>query len=183
MTLEAWVNPDRRSTAPGGTSSTRATTTTTWRRPRRQPGRPGGGGTFGGAYGETSTAPPRWPSNTWTHLAATYDGADAAGCTSTACRWRASARRATSLTSANPLQIGGDTIYGQYFAGRIDEVRVYNRALTATQIQADMAYADRGWSIRPDRVVSAVFDCALAAWAPPCGSGATLDSNVVRFSS
>ena len=34
-------------------------------------------------------------------------------------------------------QIGGDTIYGQYFAGLIDEVRVYNVALTAAQIQAD----------------------------------------------
>ena len=32
-------------------------------------------------------------------------------------------------TSANPLQIGGDSLYGQFFAGRIDEVRVYNTAL------------------------------------------------------
>ena len=27
-----------------------------------------------------------------------------------------------------PAQIGGDSIYGQYFNGRIDEVRIYNRA-------------------------------------------------------
>jgi len=27
-------------------------------------------------------------------------------------------------TSTNPLQIGGDSIYGQYFAGLIDEVRM-----------------------------------------------------------
>ena len=33
-------------------------------------------------------------------------------------------------TSTNPLQIGGDSIYGQYFAGLIDNVRVYNTALT-----------------------------------------------------
>jgi outer membrane protein assembly factor BamB len=41
-------------------------------------------------------------------------------------------------SSTNPLQIGGDTIYSQYFAGLIDEVRIYNVALTAAQIQTDM---------------------------------------------
>ena len=35
------------------------------------------------------------------------------------------------------MQIGGDSLYGQYFAGLIDEVRVYNTALSATQIQTD----------------------------------------------
>ena len=36
------------------------------------------------------------------------------------------------------MQIGGDSIYGQYFQGTIDEVRVYNVALTPAQIQTDM---------------------------------------------
>ena len=31
-------------------------------------------------------------------------------------------------TSTNPLQIGGDITYGQFFQGTIDEVRVYNTA-------------------------------------------------------
>ena len=44
-------------------------------------------------------------------------------------------------TSANPLQIGGDSTYGQYFQGLIDEVRVYNRALSQAEIQADMKTA------------------------------------------
>ena len=30
-------------------------------------------------------------------------------------------------------------MWGEYFAGLIDEVRVYNRALTALEIQTDMA--------------------------------------------
>jgi hypothetical protein len=42
-------------------------------------------------------------------------------------------------TSTNPLQIGGDSLYGQYFAGLIDNVRIYNVALTAAQIQTDEA--------------------------------------------
>ena len=41
-------------------------------------------------------------------------------------------------TSTNPLQIGGDSLYGQFFAGTIDDVRVYSTALTAAQIQTDM---------------------------------------------
>jgi hypothetical protein len=36
------------------------------------------------------------------------------------------------------LQIGGNTIYGSYYNGVIDEVRIYNRALTQAQIQSDM---------------------------------------------
>jgi hypothetical protein len=41
-------------------------------------------------------------------------------------------------TSTNPLQIDGDSIYGQFFAGLIDDVRVYSTALNASQIAADM---------------------------------------------
>ena len=48
------------------------------------------------------------------------------------------ARTGSIATSANPLQIGGDSIYGQYFQGLIDEVRVYNRALSQAEIQTDM---------------------------------------------
>jgi hypothetical protein len=44
-------------------------------------------------------------------------------------------------TSTNPLQIGGDSLYGQNFAGLIDNVRVYNVALTAAQIQVDQTTA------------------------------------------
>ena len=33
-------------------------------------------------------------------------------------------------TTTNPLWIGGNSPYGEYFQGLIDEVRVYNRALT-----------------------------------------------------
>jgi len=87
------------------------------------------------AYG---TSP--MPGNTWTHIALTYDGG--------ALRLYVNGVQVSSVavsgsirTSSNPLQIGGDSIYGQYFAGIIDEVRVYNVALTAAQIQADMSTA------------------------------------------
>jgi dihydrofolate reductase len=40
--------------------------------------------------------------------------------------------------STDHLQIGGASIYGQYFPGTIDEIRIYNRALSATEIQSEM---------------------------------------------
>ncbi len=40
--------------------------------------------------------------------------------------------------SASPLRIGGNAIWGEYTDGRIDEVRIYNRALSAAEITTDM---------------------------------------------
>src|SRR5262249_16003308 len=42
------------------------------------------------------------------------------------------------LTSTSALQIGGDSTFIKFFLGTIDEVRVYNLALSAAQIKADM---------------------------------------------
>ena len=42
--------------------------------------------------------------------------------------------------STGALRIGGNNIWNdEWFAGLLDELRVYNRALSATEIQADMA--------------------------------------------
>lgn len=77
------------------------------------------------------------PLNTWTHLAATYNGATLRLYVNGT---QAATRALTGLipTSISPLRIGGNAIWGEYFAGRIDEVRIYNRELTAAEIQADM---------------------------------------------
>ena len=75
--------------------------------------------------------------NTWTHLAATYDGTTLLLYVNGA--QVASRGVSDSITSSTQaLQIGGDAVYGQYFKGIIDEVRVYNLALTAAEIQNDM---------------------------------------------
>jgi glucose/arabinose dehydrogenase len=77
------------------------------------------------------------PLNTWTHLAVTYDG--------TTLRLFVNGTqvgtRAVSgalLTSTGALRLGGNSVWGEFFQGRLDEVRIYNRALTTTEIQADM---------------------------------------------
>jgi hypothetical protein len=77
------------------------------------------------------------PLNAWTHLAGTYDG--------TTMRLyvngvQVSSQAQTGLiqTSTAALTMGGDALHGQYFAGLIDEVRIYNRALSVAEIQSDM---------------------------------------------
>ena len=37
-----------------------------------------------------------------------------------------------------PLQIGGNRVWNEWLQGQIDDVRVYNRALSATELQSDM---------------------------------------------
>jgi glucose/arabinose dehydrogenase/PKD repeat protein len=79
----------------------------------------------------------------WTHLAGTYDG-------TTLRLYVNGAQVATRALSGalaagtQPLSIGGNGVWGEWFAGRIDEVRVYNRALTAADMQADMGRAVAG---------------------------------------
>ena len=77
------------------------------------------------------------PLDTWSHLAATYDGAMLSLFVNGAIV--ASNSASGSLApSSGPLQIGGNSIWGEYFSGAIDEVRVFNRALNEEEINADM---------------------------------------------
>ena len=75
--------------------------------------------------------------NTWTHLAATYDGATLSLYVN-GVFVATQPITGTILPSIGPLRIGGNSIWGEYFAGTIDNVRIYNRALSQTEIQSDM---------------------------------------------
>jgi hypothetical protein len=44
----------------------------------------------------------------------------------------------TAPGGTGPLRIGGSGVASAFFRGLIDEVRVYDRALSATEIAADM---------------------------------------------
>ena len=44
----------------------------------------------------------------------------------------------TLPNSAGALRFGGNGVWSEWFAGSLDEIRVYDRALTQAQLQADM---------------------------------------------
>jgi subtilisin family serine protease len=75
--------------------------------------------------------------NTWTHLAMTYDGATL--------RMFVNGVQVSSMPSAGAitatsgaLRIGGNSVWSEYYRGLIDDVRIYNRALSGAEIQTDM---------------------------------------------
>src|SRR5690606_8653854 len=77
------------------------------------------------------------PTNTWTHLALTYNGSKAILYVNGVPVVQESVS-GSIWDEGGDLRIGANITWGQYFAGLIDEVRIYNRALSAAEIQADM---------------------------------------------
>jgi hypothetical protein len=77
------------------------------------------------------------PLNAWTHLAVSYDGSMLRLYVN-GTQVGSQAMTGSMVTSTGALRIGGNSIWGEYFQGQIDEIRIYNRALTQVQIQADM---------------------------------------------
>ena len=77
------------------------------------------------------------PLNAWSHVAMTWDG-------STQRLWLngvqvgSRALTGTLPNSTGVLRFGGNNIWSEWFAGRLDEIRVYDRALTQAELQADM---------------------------------------------
>jgi hypothetical protein len=80
--------------------------------------------------------PSALPLNTWSHLAMTWDGLLIRMYVNGA-QVSSSALTGTARTSTSPLRIGGNAVWPEWFNGLIDEVRVYNRALTAAEVAAD----------------------------------------------
>jgi len=134
MTLEAWVNPSLvngawRDVIYKGNDNYYLEADSTGIKPVA-------GGTFGGSNGN-AIGTGALTVNTWAHLAGTYDGATLRLYVN-GVQVSSVAKTGAITASTNALQIGGDSIYGQYFPGTIDEIRIYNRALSATEIQSDM---------------------------------------------
>jgi hypothetical protein len=89
-----------------------------------------------GRLDEFASGRSQLPLNTWTHLATTYDGA----LLQVYVDGFAVVRRpvtGTLISTRGVLSIGGNPVWDEFFRGRIDDVRVYNRALSASEIKAD----------------------------------------------
>jgi hypothetical protein len=139
MTLEAWVNPSNTTTAYATAIMKEQPGDYVYTLYGSAPNNPSGEiNTSSAHYGEQAVpATSRLPINTWTHLAATFDGATL--------RLFMNGKQVSSKSipaaiavSKGALRIGGNTIWGEYFKGMIDEVRIYNRALSSSEIQSDM---------------------------------------------
>lgn len=75
--------------------------------------------------------------NTWAHLAISFDAS--------VLRLYVNGSQVASRNvsgslpvTGNPLRIGGNSVWSEWFNGSIDEVRIYNRPLSQSEIQADM---------------------------------------------
>jgi hypothetical protein len=143
MTIEAWVNPGNltgyktvickengTNTLSYALSANNSATNVNNQRPNSR--------IRIGTTTTTVTGTTKLALNTWTHIASTYDGA--------VLRFYVNGTQVSTVnvtgnmvTTANMLRIGGSTTLStQYFAGLIDEVRVYNRALSQAEIQTDI---------------------------------------------
>jgi PKD repeat protein len=80
---------------------------------------------------------PSLGTSTWVHLAATFDGKTQKLYVNGS-QVASQAQSGSLQTSDGALRIGGNSSWGEFFKGKIDEVRIYNRALTVNEIQADM---------------------------------------------
>jgi hypothetical protein len=90
----------------------------------------------GSGEGGADSEPGALSVNTWTHVALTDDGAHARLYLNGEL---VATGQAPSLDQSDgELRIGGDAIWGEYFDGRIDEVRVYDRVLGQAEVAADM---------------------------------------------
>ena len=76
------------------------------------------------------------PLNQWSFLAATYDGSTLKLYLN-GTQIDSQAVSGSITTTTNPLRIGGDWA-AEMFTGLIDNVRIYNGALSQAAIQSDM---------------------------------------------
>ena len=106
-------------------------------------GVPATGGTLNSSCCHDVFAPGALPLNTWTHIAATYDGAQMRIYIN-GVQVASAARSGTYQSTTAPLWVGGSAWYGEHFQGRLDDLRIYNRALSAAEIQTDMAASVAG---------------------------------------
>ena len=78
--------------------------------------------------------------NTWTHIAVTYDGANLVLYVNGAVAGVTPAS-GTIVTTSGALRMGGNSPWGEYFAGRIDSVRIYDRALSPNEVALSQSVA------------------------------------------
>ena len=103
--------------------------------------------------------------NTWSHVAMTYDGA----MLRLYINGREEGRRALTgriVATNKELRIGGNDVWGEFFNGRIDEVRLYGRALQPMEIARDMNTPVAHEAVAPTVSIDSPIDGAVLSGMP-----------------
>ena len=147
MTLEAWVNPGVLQAWESLIVKERGTGSYSYALYAHDGGsQPGGaavpsGNVFASNDFRTLRGVSQIPSGTWTHIATTYDGVTQRLFIN-GVEVSSRPQTGTIAVGTGNLRIGGNDVWpGEYYQGLIDEVRIYNRALSAAEITADMGTA------------------------------------------
>ncbi|HZY87194.1 MAG TPA: LamG-like jellyroll fold domain-containing protein, partial [Gemmataceae bacterium] len=143
MTLEAWIDPTSLQSPDAGWSAAiakehlgSANNIAYALYAANGAGMPPGGHVLVSGADRAVVGQRQVPLKTWTFLAATYDGNTLRTYVNGVLVGTAAVGGAVTATP-DPLRIGGDAA-GEMFTGLIDNVRIYNTALTQSAIQADM---------------------------------------------
>ncbi|GAA2817908.1 PQQ-dependent sugar dehydrogenase [Crossiella cryophila] len=138
FTLSAWVQPGTLSTQWRTIALRETTNGLSYGLYASSPSRgPGAAVRVGGVERDTA-GPTALPANAWSYVSTTYDG--------TTLRLHVNGALVSSqavagsvTASSGALRIGGNAVWGnEFFAGMIDEVRLYDRALSPAELTADM---------------------------------------------
>jgi Concanavalin A-like lectin/glucanases superfamily/FG-GAP-like repeat len=141
FTLEAWVRPDESVKNWKPVISKLGASASNWPPgyilAAQGLGRPGGYTINSEGVRASAEGVSALPAGAWSHLAFTSDGTNLRLYVNGALVVTRAALPAAATEGA--LEIGHTKAwYGQYFAGRIDEIRIYGQPLSQTQIEADM---------------------------------------------
>ncbi len=137
MTIEAWVRPNNvsgyrtvvlKETSGGQVYSLYAA----------EPGQGPSSYLLTGTIERQSVSLQSLPLNEWSHVAVTYNGSQL-NVYANGVLVSSVAATGNITTSNGTLRIGGNSIWGDYFSGLIDDVRVYNRPLTANELRVDLS--------------------------------------------
>jgi chitodextrinase len=138
MTLEAWVRPTANSAWRTIMAKEESGNHVYGLFSSSETGRPAGILSIGSKWSQDIVrGPGALALSTWTHVATTYDGSSF--------RFYVNGSQVATMplvgqvrTSNGPLRIGGNTVWAEWFQGQIDDLRIYNRALSASEVQNDM---------------------------------------------
>jgi hypothetical protein len=173
MTLEAWVSPTLPATNWATLLVKEIPGSFVYALVGDPNGRPGAFVSTSGQGLLGVTGPKVLPLNSWTHVTGTYDGASLKLYIN-GIEVASVPASGNIVTDAGQFRMGGNSIWGEYFVGTIDDVRVHSRALTPAEILADMNTPVGGFPVvtlwaatqTADEIVQSGFRLYLSASSP-----------------